>query len=106
MGPHYKKHISKKYFDHRKSNIPKGPWGLGGRTIFCQNFQNKLDIRNPQGILITKNTKVEKILSIEKLTPQGRTLGTSEVEKIFVEILQTNYIFGVHMGSSSQNTKN
>ena len=39
------------------------------------------------------------------MTPQGGTLGPAEVEKIFVEILQTNYIFGVHMGSSSQKTK-
>ena len=76
MGPHDEKHISRKYFDNRKSNIPKGPWGLGGRKkIFCQNVQNKLDIRSPQGVLITKNTKVEKILSIEKLTSQGGTLG-------------------------------
>ena len=56
MGPHDKKHISKKYFDHRKSNIPKGPWGLGGR-------------------------------------------------KFFVKIFKTNYIFGVHKGSSSRKTQ-
>ena len=41
-------------------------------------------------------TKLEKTATIEKIT-----LGPWEVEKIFVEILQTNYIFGVHMGSSS-----
>ena len=54
----------------------------------------------------SRKTKLEKILTIEKMTPQGGTLGPSEGEKIFVEILQTNYIFGVHKGSSSQKTQN
>ena len=79
---------------------------MGGRKIFCQNFQNKLDIRSPQEVLITKNTKVEKILSTEKLKSQGGTLGPLEVEKFFfVKILQTNYIFGVHIWSSSEKNK-
>ena len=34
-------------------------------------------------VLITKNKKLEKILTIEKLTPQWGTLGPSEVEKNF-----------------------
>ena len=106
MGPHDKKHISKKYFDHRKSNIPKGPWGLGDRKIFCQNFQNKLDIRSPQGVLITKNTKVEKILSIEKLKSQGGTLGTSEVEKNFCRNFANKlYIRSLYGVLITKNTK-
>ena len=40
-----------------------------------------------------ENTKLEKILTIEKMTPQGGTLGPAEVEKFCVEILQTNYIY-------------
>ena len=71
MGPHDKKHISKKYFDHRKSNIPKGPWGLGDRKIFCQNFQNKLDIRSPQGVLITKNKRTQNQEKSKKWPPRG-----------------------------------
>ena len=33
-------------------------------------------------------------------------LGPTEVEKIFVEILPTNYIFGVSEGFSSRKTQN
>ena len=92
---------------NRLSVLTRKPLGRSEvEKIFCRNFANKLDIRSSYGVLITKNTYLEKMLTIEKLTPQGGTLGPSEVEKFFVEILQTNYIFGVHMGSLSQKTQN
>ena len=82
---------------------PQGPGGgTLGRSevekIFCRNFANKLSIRSLYGVLISKNTKLEKILTIEKLTPQGG-------KKFSVTIFKTNYIFGVHKGSSSQKTQ-
>ena len=39
-------------------------------------------------------------------TPRGDPWACGGRKKFFVEILQTNYIFGVHMGSSSQKTQN
>ena len=53
-----------------------------------------------------KNIKVKKIPTIEKMTPQGGRPFGRRGKKIFVEILQTNYIIGVLMGSSSQKTQN
>ena len=86
---------------------PGGTLGLAEvEKHFCLNFASKLYIRSSYEVLITKNTKLEKMLTIEKLTPQGGTLGLRRSKKFFVEILQTNYIFGVHMGSSSQKTQN
>ena len=40
--------------------------------------------RTPYRVLITKNTKLGKILTIEKMPPQAGTLGPSEVEKILL----------------------
>ena len=41
---------------------------------FCRNFAKKLYIRSSYGVLITKNTKLEKILTIEKMTTKGGPL--------------------------------
>ena len=40
-----------------------------GENVF--NFCKHLYIRSPYGVLITKNTKLEKISTFEKMTPKG-----------------------------------
>ena len=50
--------------------------------MFCGDFENKLYIRCAYGVPISNNAKLEKISTIEKMTP----LGTSEAEKIFCRI--------------------
>ena len=90
-GPHHEKHKSRKNFNHRKIKIPRGTLGTSEvEKIFCRNFANKLYIRSSYGVLIRKNTKLEKILTIEKLTPQGGTLGS---KKLFVKIFQKKTIY-------------
>ena len=106
-----KKHKIRKNLNNRKNDTPRDSWGTLGpaevEKIFCRNFANKLYIRSSYGVLITKNTKLEKNLNNRKNdTPRGDPGACGGRKKFFVEILQTNYIFGVHMGSSSQKTQN
>ena len=70
LSPHHEKHKIRENYNNRKNDSPRGdPWR--SKKIFCRNFSNKLYIRSSCGVLITKNKKLEKILTIEKLTPQG-----------------------------------
>ena len=70
----------------------------GSNFLRCMK---KLDIRCRYWVLITKNTKLEKILTIEKMTPQGGTLGAAEVEKNFLskfckQTIYSEFIWGPH----------
>ena len=53
-----------------------------------------------------KHTKLEKILTIEKMIPQGDPLAVGRRKNFFVEILQTNYIFGVHRHEKLKSREN
>ena len=82
-SPHHEKHKIGENFNNRKNDTPRGTLGPAEvEKFFCRNFANKLYIRSSYGVLITKNTKLEKILTIEKMTLQRGTLGPAEVEKI------------------------
>ena len=87
----------------RSKGGPMAHWGTGN---FLSRFRELTNFGCAYGVLITKNTKLGKILTIEKLTPQGGTLGRSEVEKIFCRNFANKLYIRVHMGSSSQKTQN
>ena len=107
-SPHHEKHTKLEKIVTIEKMIPQGGT-LGPSKVeknFCRNFANKLYIRSSYGVLITKKHKIRKNLNDRKIdTPRG-PLGVRRSKKFFVEILRTNYIFGVHMGSSSQKTQN
>ena len=72
LSPHHEKHKIGENFNNRKNDTPRGTLGPAEvEKNFCRNFANKLYIRSSYGVLITKNTKLGKILTIEKMTPQG-----------------------------------
>ena len=71
-GPVHEKHKIRENFNNRKNETPRGdPWALGGRKNFLSKFCKLTIYSESIWVLISKNTKFEKILTIGKMTPQG-----------------------------------
>ena len=86
LSPHHEKHKIGENFNNRKNDTPRGdPWACGGRKKFLSKFCKQTIYSEFIWVLITKNTKLEKILTIEKMTPQGGPLNPKNANFASIE---------------------